>query len=258
MPADRRQTIDAPLHSATVDSTRVIPRFGRARYRAGMDLLIGGTYRSASAGGTLNVLEPATGKELTTVAAGDATDVDGAIRAARASFDSGVWANQSAARGRVLLRVAALIRERVEEIATLEARNAGKPIGDARWEVNAAADVFEYYAGAANKIFGETVPVQDAGIDLVLREPVGVCALIVPWNFPLLITTWKTAPRLACGNSVIIKPASLTPLSALKLGEILVEAGVPEGLRLGAAGSRTDHRRRAGERPTRRQDRVHR
>jgi NAD-dependent aldehyde dehydrogenases len=195
-----------------------------------MDLLIGGTYRSSRAGGTLNVLEPATGKELATVAAGDATDVDAAIRAARASFDSGVWANQSAtARGRVLLRVAALIRERVEEIATLEARNAGKPIGDARWEVNAAADVFEYYAGAANKLFGETVPVQDAGIDLVLREPVGVCALIVPWNFPLLITTWKTAPALACGNSVIIKPASLTPLSALKLGEILVEAGVPEG-----------------------------
>ncbi len=195
-----------------------------------MDLLIGGTTRPAHAGGTLQVIEPSTGTELTTVASGDATDVDAAIRAARESFDAGVWANQSAtARGKVLLKVAGLIRERVEEIATLEARNAGKPIGDARWEVNAAADVFEYYAGAANKIFGETVPVQDSGIDLVLREPVGVCALIVPWNFPLLITTWKTAPALACGNSVIIKPASLTPLSALKLGEILVEAGVPEG-----------------------------
>ena len=95
--------------------------------------------------------------------------------------------------------------------------------------MHAAADVFEYYAGAANKLLGEVVPVQDDGLDVVLREPVGVCALIVPWNFPLLITTWKTAPALACGNSVIIKPASLTPLTALRLGELLVEAGVPEG-----------------------------
>ncbi len=195
-----------------------------------MDLLIGGTHASSSSGATLDILEPATGQGLATVAAGDAADVDRAIRAARESFDTGVWSGQSAtARGRVLLRVAALMRERSEDLAVLEARNAGKPIGDARWEVNAAADVFEYYAGAANKIFGETIPVQDSGIDLVLREPVGVCALIVPWNFPLLITTWKTAPALACGNSVIIKPASLTPLTALKLGEILVEAGVPAG-----------------------------
>ncbi len=195
-----------------------------------MELLIGGTPRPAADGAELHVLEPATAAPLATVASAGAAEVEAAIRAARDSFDRGVWAGQSAtARGKVLLRVAALIRERSEDIATTEARNAGKPIGDARWEVNAAADVFEYYAGAANKIFGETVPVQDAGIDLVLREPVGVCALIVPWNFPLLITTWKTAPALACGNSVIIKPASLTPLSALKLGEILVEAGVPAG-----------------------------
>ncbi len=195
-----------------------------------MDLLIGGTHAPSSSGATLDILEPATGQGLATVAAGAAADVDRAIRAARESFDAGVWSGQSAtARGRVLLRVAALMRERSEDLAVLEARNAGKPIGDARWEVNAAADVFEYYAGAANKIFGETIPVQDSGIDMVLREPVGVCALIVPWNFPLLITTWKTAPALACGNSVIIKPASLTPLTALKLGEILVEAGVPAG-----------------------------
>lgn len=224
-PSHRSTLAQAPARSRRVP---LAPH--PARYRAFMDLLIGGTARPAYAGGTLQVIEPSTGLELTTVASGDATDVDAAIRAARESFDAGVWANQSAtARGKVLLKVAGLIRERAEEIATLEARNAGKPIGDARWEINAAADVFEYYAGAANKIFGETVPVQDAGIDLVLREPVGVCALIVPWNFPLLITTWKTAPALACGNSVIIKPASLTPLSALKLGEILVEAGVPEG-----------------------------
>jgi acyl-CoA reductase-like NAD-dependent aldehyde dehydrogenase len=195
-----------------------------------MDLLIGGSARPAADGGTLNVFEPALGEVLTTVASGTAADAASAVTAARAAFDAGVWSGLSAtARGKVLLRVAALIRERGEDLATLEARNAGKPIGDARWEVNAAADVFEYYAGAANKLFGEVVPVQDDGLDVVLREPVGVCALIVPWNFPLLITTWKTAPALACGNSVVIKPASLTPLTALRLGEILVEAGVPEG-----------------------------
>ncbi len=195
-----------------------------------MDLLIAGRTRPAADGGTLTVHEPGTGGPLATVASATAADVDRAVAAARAAFDSGVWADQSAtARGKVLLRVADLLRDQLEELATLEARNAGKPIGDARWEVNAAADVFEYYAGAANKLCGEVVPVQDSGIDLVLREPVGVCGLIVPWNFPLLITTWKTAPALACGNSVIIKPASLTPLSALRLGEILVEAGVPDG-----------------------------
>jgi acyl-CoA reductase-like NAD-dependent aldehyde dehydrogenase len=195
-----------------------------------MDLLIGGTTRPAADGGTLDVFEPASGGVLTTIASGTAADAEAAVTAARAAFDAGVWSGQSAtARGKVLLRVAALIRERSEELATLEARNAGKPIGDARWEVNAAADVFEYYAGAANKLFGEVVPVQDDGLDVVMREPVGVCALIVPWNFPLLITTWKTAPALACGNSVVIKPASLTPLTALRLGELLVEAGVPEG-----------------------------
>ncbi len=195
-----------------------------------MDLLIGGSARPAADGGTLDVFEPASGDVLTTIASGTAADAAAAVTAARAAFDAGVWSGLSAtARGKVLLRVAGLIRERSEDLATLEARNAGKPIGDARWEVNAAADVFEYYAGAANKLFGEVVPVQDDGLDVVLREPVGVCALIVPWNFPLLITTWKTAPALACGNSVVIKPASLTPLTALRLGEILVEAGVPEG-----------------------------
>ncbi len=196
----------------------------------GMELLIGGRRRPAVEGGTLSVTEPATASEMATVSSGTAADVEAAIRAARDAFDRGVWAGQSAtARGKVLLRVAALIREQAEDLAVLEARNAGKPIGDARWEVNTAADVFEYYAGAANKFFGEVVPVQDDGLDVVLREPIGVCALIVPWNFPMLITTWKTAPALACGNSVIIKPASLTPLTALRLGEILVDAGVPEG-----------------------------
>ena len=195
-----------------------------------MQLLIGGRTTDAKDGETMAVREPATGGDLATVARAGAADVDAAVAAATEAFESGVWAGMNAtARGRVLHRAAELLRERAELFATTEARNAGKPIGDARWEVEAAAGTFEYYAGAANKHFGEVVPVQDPGIDLVLREPVGVCALIVPWNFPLLITSWKTAPALACGNSVIIKPASLTPMTAVMLGELLVEAGVPEG-----------------------------
>jgi acyl-CoA reductase-like NAD-dependent aldehyde dehydrogenase len=195
-----------------------------------MDLIIGGTARPAADGQEMTVREPATGGDLATVARAGVADVDAALHAATAAFTSGVWAGASAtARGRVLDRVAALLRDRADDLARAEARNTGKPLGDARWEVEAAAGTFEYFAGAANKHFGEVVPVQDPGLDVVLREPVGVCALIVPWNFPLLITCWKAAPALACGNAIVIKPASLTPVTALMLGEILVEAGVPEG-----------------------------
>ncbi len=194
------------------------------------DLLVGGRPRAALDGSDFTVREPSTGADLLQVARAGPADVDAAVTTALAAFEGGVWSGTSAtARGRVLMKVATLLRERAEAFAIAEARNAGKPIGDARWEVEAAAGTFEYYAGAANKLFGEVVPVQDAGLDVVLREPVGVCALIVPWNFPLLITCWKTAPALACGNAVIIKPASLTPVTALMLGELLVEAGVPEG-----------------------------
>jgi acyl-CoA reductase-like NAD-dependent aldehyde dehydrogenase len=165
---------------------------------------------------------------LAEVARAGAADVHDALTIASGAFEAGGWAATGATgRGRVLGRVAALLRDRAEEIATVEARNAGKPLGDARWEVEAAAGTFEYYAGAANKLFGEVVPVQEPGLDVVLREPVGVCALVVPWNFPLLIASWKSAPALACGNPIVLKPASYTPLSALMLGEILVESGVP-------------------------------
>src|SRR5690606_5130249 len=171
-----------------------------------------------------------TGKVLAEVARAGTADVDRALAAAHRAFDDGrgTWARTDAtSRGRVLHRVAELLREREDLLATTEARGAGHPIGDARWEVGAAAGTFEYYAGAANKHFGSVVPVQDAGLDVVLREPVGPVVLIVPWNFPLLIACWKLAPALACGNPVILKPASLTPLTALLLGDILVEAGVP-------------------------------
>ncbi len=192
------------------------------------ELVVGGRRRAALDGATFSVREPATGGVLAEVARAGTADVDDALTIATRAFEAGVWSRTGAtARGRVLGRVAALLRDRAEEIATIEAHNAGKPLGDARWEVEAAAATFEYYAGAANKLFGEVVPVQEPGLDVVLREPVGVCALVVPWNFPLLIASWKSAPALACGNPIILKPASYTPLSALLLGEILVEAGVP-------------------------------
>ncbi|HEV1997113.1 MAG TPA: aldehyde dehydrogenase family protein, partial [Candidatus Dormibacteraeota bacterium] len=192
-------------------------------------MLIGGQRQAGHTQKTFELVEPATGEVWTEVAQADGTDVDAAIAIAERAHEDGVWSHTSAtARGRVLLRAAELLRERAESFAQVEARNSGKPIGDARGEVGLAAACLEYYGGAANKFFGEVIPVSDPGLDVVMREPVGVVGLIVPWNFPLLIATWKTAPALACGNPVLLKPASYTPLTALMLGELLVEAGVPE------------------------------
>ncbi|MCB9372910.1 MAG: aldehyde dehydrogenase [Microthrixaceae bacterium] len=194
------------------------------------ELLIGGRRRPSRSGETFSVNEPATGTPMATVAKAGPADVDDALAAATRAFDDGPWPRLPATeRGRVLLRAAALMRERSEDLARVEARNAGKPIGDARWEVvEAAAATLEYFGGAADKVQGEVAPISAPGLGVVLREPVGVSALIVPWNFPLMIATWKVAPALAAGNAVVLKPASYTPLTALMLGELLVEAGVPE------------------------------
>ena len=129
----------------------------------------------------------------------------------------------------MLANAARLIRERADTFADTEVADAGHTITDARWEAGAMADVFDYYAGAANKHLGDVIPVRDPGMMTVSRVPVGVCALVVPWNFPSYIATWKLGPALAAGNSVIVKPASLTPLGALLLGQVLVDAGVPSG-----------------------------
>lgn len=191
-------------------------------------LLIGGRRREAHDGVTFETIDPHTATVSGTVAQAGLADVDLALDTAQRAFNDGPWPRLSATeRGRVLARVADLIRERSEELAQAEMVSAGHPIGDARWEAGAAAATFEFYAGAANKHHGQVIPVQDAGLDVVLREPVGPCALIVPWNFPLMIAAWKVAPALACGNPIILKPASLTPHTALLLGDILVEAGVP-------------------------------
>ncbi len=196
-------------------------------------LTLGGERVSAADGSTFAVIEPATGKPFAEVARAGTEDAGRAVRVAFDAFaeGQGSWPRMSATeRGRVLLRAASLLRERLETLATLEARNAGKPIRDARGEVSLAANVFEYWGGAANKIFGETIPVQDTGLEVTLREPVGVCALITPWNFPLVIASWKIAPALACGNTIVVKPAQLTPLTTLALADILTEAGLPPGV----------------------------
>ena len=193
-------------------------------------LWIDGKPVGASSGRTFTVVNPADGKLLANVSEGAAADIDAAVRAALRAA-AGPWGKMSArARGKILFEIARLIRENLEELALLETRNAGKPLADSRDEIGLAADVFEYYAGAANKHFGDTIPVGASGLNFTLREPVGVCGLIVPWNFPLVIATWKLGPALACGNTVVLKPAAETPLTALRLAELAAEAGLPEGV----------------------------
>jgi betaine-aldehyde dehydrogenase len=194
-------------------------------------LLIDGEHIAAAEGRTFETHNPATGAVLADVALASAEDVNRAVAAARRAFDSGPWPRMKAAeRGRMLRRVADLIRERLDSLAELETGNSGKAIADARDEVGGAANTFEYYAGAADKVFGETIPMGASALDYTAREPVGVAAQIVPWNFPIVIAAWKMAPALAAGCTVILKPASLTPLTALALGDICHEAGIPAGV----------------------------
>jgi aldehyde dehydrogenase (NAD+) len=194
-------------------------------------LLINNEWRPSSSGKTMDVVNPATEEIIAAVAAADPSDVDAAVAAARAALD-GPWGKMSAReRGRLVSRLADRLMERVDEVARLETLHNGKPISESRnIEIPAAAECFEYYAGWADKVMGETIPVKGNYLTYTLREPVGVVAAIVPWNFPLLLAAWKVAPALACGNTVILKPASQTPLTAIALGEIAIEAGLPPGV----------------------------
>ena len=193
--------------------------------------LINGNRIPAADGRRRTVVNPATGQAIAEVAEAGPRDVDAAVAAARASFESGGWRKASPAeRTRVLLTLAGLIRRDAEALTRLEVENVGKPVGEAAGEIQMGADCFQYYAGQIQTFGGQTVPVGAPGTGLTFREPVGVCAQIVPWNFPFAITTWKTAPALAMGNSVVVKPAEATPLTALRLGELALEAGVPPGV----------------------------
>ena len=195
-------------------------------------MVIGGQSVDAAEGTTFDIVNPANGRTVATAPMGGREDVDRAVAAAQAAFDDPKgWSRWAAGkRGRSLAKLAQLIKDHSEELAGLESRNVGKPIGGARGEVVGASLVFDYYAGAANKIFGQTIPVTKPGLDITLREPIGVVGLIVPWNFPMLMASWKVAPALAAGNTAILKPASYSPLTAIRLAELALEAGIPPGV----------------------------
>ena len=174
------------------------------------------------------VVEPATGGVMAEVPRGGADEVDAAVARAAGAFPA--WRDVAPAdRASVLRRVADTLESALEELATLEARNAGKPISDARGEMGMVVETFRFYAGAPERLLGQTIPVA-GGVDMTFREPLGVVGLIVPWNFPLVIASWKVAPALAAGNTIVLKPAELTPLTALELERLALEAGVPEGV----------------------------
>ena len=195
-----------------------------------MRMVIGGELVEAADGRTFDVVEPHAGSTVATAPLGSAEDVDRAVIAAQAAFE-GEWSRLSAAdRGSLMLRFAEVVRAHEDELAQLESRQIGKPISGARWEVAQVAKVLEFYAGATTKLHGSTIPVHRPGFDFTLREPIGVVGLIVPWNFPIMMASWKVGPALAAGNTAILKPASYSPLTALRLGELALEAGLPAGV----------------------------
>ena len=215
----------------TVTATGTLPH-GGAPAAARAELYIDGRWEPPSTGRTSTVVSPADNEAIATVAAGGPEDVDRAVAAARRAYDHGPWPRMSASqRGRYLLRVAALLERDAAEVARIELRNNGKPIREsAGIDVPLSVDCFEYFAGYATKLTGMTLPVPGDVLAYTLREPIGVVGAITPFNFPLLLATWKLAPALAFGNTVVIKPSSETPLSTLRLAEIFDEAGLPPGV----------------------------
>ena len=197
-----------------------------------LKMFIDGRWVHAQDGATLDTLDPATGLVLATVPAAGPADIDLAVRAARRASDDGTWGSavSERERSRILFRMAELVREQRIELAELEVRDCGKPIGDAYGDVDEVAFMFEYYAGWATKISGDIPPVGPDAMSLIVKEPVGVCGLIVPWNYPMMMAAQKMAPALAAGCTVILKPAEQTPLTALRLARIAELAGVPAGV----------------------------
>jgi aldehyde dehydrogenase (NAD+) len=198
-------------------------------------LFINGEFVDSVSGKTFDTINPATGEVIVAIAEGDAADVDRAVKAARAAFEEGSeWRKMSAQdRQRRLMILADLIRLNMDELSELETLDTGKPIFESsKFDIPQAAECFEYYAGWVTKITGETIPVSKGGdaFAYTLREPIGVCGQIIPWNFPLQMLAWKVAPALACGNTVVLKPAEQTPLTALRFAELTLEAGIPAGV----------------------------
>jgi len=195
-------------------------------------LFIAGNWRPPVSGATYATINPANEETSAQVGKGDERDVDLAVAAARKAFDSGPWPRMSAAeRGRIVWKLGDLIMQNLDEMARLESLNTGKTLFDSgKVEIPFAAEVFRYYAGWATKIHGETLGLRETAFTFTLRQPIGVIGAIVPWNFPFLLASWKIAPALAAGNTVVLKPASLTPLTALRFAELTQEAGLPEGV----------------------------
>ncbi len=196
------------------------------------EVFVGGQWRPPASGETYATINPATEEVSAQVAKGDERDIDLAVQAARRAFDQGPWPRMAAAeRARVLWKLADLITANVDEMARLESVNTGKTLFDSgKVELPFAAEVFRYYAGWTTKIHGETLNLRDGAFTFTLRQPLGVVGAIVPWNFPFLLASWKIAPALAAGNTLVLKPASLTPLTALRFAELTQEAGLPEGV----------------------------
>ncbi len=197
-----------------------------------LQMFIDGAWVGSRSGERFDTVDPATGAVLASLPRAGADDVDLAVVAARRTFDDGTWGNAVAARerARLLLRVAELVREHRRELAELEVRDCGKPIGDAEYDIDEVAFMFEYYAGWATKISGDIPPVGPQAMSLIVKEPVGVCGLIVPWNYPMLMAAQKVAPALATGCTVVLKPAEQTPLTALRMAALAEQAGIPAGV----------------------------
>lgn len=218
-----RTDLQGPRGKAETDPTSTTIRH--------TDMLVGGKWRGAASGQTFDDVEPATGEVLATIAAAQPEDVDAAVRAAKNAFGSAPWAHENPTdRGRALLRLAQLMRENLEELALLEARDVGKLLPDARGEMELCASIVEYYAGAANKVMGEMYEAGPDKLAYVRREPLGVVAAVTAWNYPLPLHVLKVAPALAMGNAVVLKPAEQAPLTALYLGQLALEAGLPDGI----------------------------
>ncbi|MGN6453366.1 MAG: aldehyde dehydrogenase [Steroidobacteraceae bacterium] len=216
--------------SATAESVSWHERARRLEFRT--QAFIDGRYVDAASGATFDCINPATGKLLARVAAGDSEDINRAVISARAVFRKGGWSQQPpGARKAVLLRLAQLIREHADELALLETLDVGKPISDSlKVDIPAAARCVQWYAEAIDKVYDQIAPTGPDALALITREPLGVVGAIVPWNFPLLMAAWKIAPVLAGGNSLVLKPSEKSPLTALKIAELAIQAGIPAGV----------------------------
>jgi len=221
-------------------------------------MLIDGERVTSTAGATA-IVDPASGSSISSVAIGGREDVDRAVLVAKDRFSAGSWRTMAPDdRGAVLGRIADGITANRDALAAAESANAGKPIGAALGEVDAAARTFRFYSGAIDKFHGQTIPSRADGTLLTFREPLGVVGVIIPWNFPMLILAWKVAPALAMGNTVVAKPAGVTPLQLLMLGDVALKAGVPPGVFNVVPGPGSTGRLRSRHTPGCAQDLLHR